>query len=213
MRIKFMVAILSAWLVLPVSAVAQPEEPRTVEIRIEVLIQTEMGDITLALYPERAPGTVANFMAYVDGGYYTGGAFYRVVRHDNDNGSPKITVIQGGANLAEGEEPFPPVKLERTNETGISHMDGVISMARGEPDSATHAIFIVIGNNQALDYGESRNPDLQGFAAFGIVTSGMDVVRAINALTLTREDEDAYVAGQILVVPVIILNVRRIERE
>ena len=176
----------------------------------KVLLRTEEGDIALELYPDRAPKTVANFLAYVEGGYYSNGSFYRVVRPDNDNGDPKITVIQGGANASEEDPPFPPIELERTNETGVSNTAGTIAMARDGPDSATHAVFINVTDNPGLDYGKSRNADGQGFAAFGRVTSGMDVVRAINARTNTREDADAYVSGQMLDPPVKILEARRI---
>lgn len=177
----------------------------------KVLLRTEEGTIELELFPERAPKTVANFLAYVNGGYYSGGSFYRVVRPDNDNGSPKITVIQGGANASEDDPPFPPVELERTNETGISNGAGTIAMARGGPNSATHAVFINVTDNPGLDYGQERNADGQGFAAFGRVTSGMEVVRAINARTNTREDADAYVSGQMLDPPVKILDARQVE--
>lgn len=177
----------------------------------KVLLSTEAGSIELELYPERAPKTVANFLAYVDGGYYAGGSFYRVVRPDNDNGSPKITVIQGGANASEDDPPFPPVELERTKDTGLSNTTGTVAMARGGPDSAAHAIFINVTDNPGLDYGKTRNADGQGFAAFGRVTSGMEVVRAINARTNTRKDADAYVSGQMLDPPVKILDARRVE--
>ena len=111
------------WMLLPLSAAAE-------EV-VNVLLRCEEGSIAMELYPEKAPKTVANFLAYVDGGYYSGGSFYRVVRPDNDNGSPKISVIQGGANASEDDPPFPPVELERTNETGISNKAGTIAMARG----------------------------------------------------------------------------------
>lgn len=183
---------------------ASGEEP------VRVRLDTQAGEITLELDPERAPKTVANFLRYVDGGFYAGGGFYRVVRPDNDNGSPKITVIQGGANLPEDDSPFPPVELERTNETGLKNLAGTIAMARTGPDSATHAVFINVEDNPGLDYGQTRNADRQGFAVFGRVVAGMDVVREINARTDTRQDEDAYVSGQILDPPVKILGARRL---
>jgi len=194
------VLLASSWFALA----AHGEQP------LQVRLDTEAGAITLELFPEQAPKTVVNFLRYVDGGYYSGGGFYRVVRPDNDNGNPKITVIQGGANLPEDESPFPPVELERTNVTGLKNLAGTIAMARSGPDSATHAVFINVEDNPGLDYGQTRNADRQGFAVFGRVVSGMDVVRKINARTDTRQDADAYVSGQILDPPVKILGAKRL---
>jgi peptidyl-prolyl cis-trans isomerase A (cyclophilin A) len=147
-----------------------------------VTIETTMGNIAVELDPQAAPITVENFLSYVDGSFYEGGTFFRTVRMDNQpNSEIQIEVIQGGANLAREHEFFPPIVLERTNQTGIHHKDGVISMARGAPDSAIHSIFICIGDQPSLDFGGLRNRDGQGFGAFGKVISGMDVVRKIQA--------------------------------
>ncbi len=199
-------AVLAAMLVVRVPADVAAQEPP--EGTVEVVLSTTMGDIVLSLFPDKAPKTVANFLAYVDGGYYDGGTFYRVVRHDNDNGNPKIRVIQGGAAM-DGSPPFPPVAHETTDETGILHLDATVSMARGDPGTATHAIFITIGAQPALDAGEARNADRQGFAAFGRVIEGMEVVRAINAITATADTEGPYMKGQILADPVVINGARR----
>lgn len=175
---------------------------------IRLIMNTDKGDIELELYPAQAPKTVANFMTYVDTGLFDGGEFYRVVRPDNDQGSPVISVIQGQAAIV-GEAPFPPVAHESTAETGILHEDGVISMARDGPGTATHAFFITIGAQPGLDHGALRNPDGLGFAAFGKVTAGMDVVRGINRLKGEAEADDPYVKGQVLARPVLIMSVRR----
>jgi peptidyl-prolyl cis-trans isomerase A (cyclophilin A) len=149
---------------------------------LRVRLQTELGDIVVELAPDAAPVTVANFLRYVDGGHYAGGTFYRTVTPDNQpNDSIRIEVIQGGAATDRpGFQPFPPIPMESTDRTGLRHLDGVISMARGAPDSATHAFFICVGDQPELDQGGRRNPDGHGFAAFGRVVEGMEVVRAIQ---------------------------------
>ena len=151
--------------------------------------------------------TTANFLRYVDGGHYDGATFYRTVRYDNDNGNPKIEVIQGG--IGDADAPFDPIGHEDTEQTGILHTDGVISMARGDVGTASSEFFICIGDQPGLDKGEVRNPDEQGFAAFGKVTAGMDVVRQIHASPSDAEAYSAYVEGQIIEAPVVIESVRR----
>jgi peptidyl-prolyl cis-trans isomerase A (cyclophilin A) len=168
-------------------------------------IHTNLGEIKIELYAQQAPLTVANFIRYVEAKAYEGGSFYRVVRLDNDNGSPKIEVIQGGANP--DFKDFAPIPLESTEKTGIKHLDGVLSMARGEQNSATQAFFICIGEQPALDKGALRNPDGQGFAAFGRVISGMEVVKLIHQNRDAIEVDDAYIQGQILSKPVTILKI------
>ncbi len=122
---------------------------------------------------------MANFLRYVDAGRYAGGRFHRAVTPANQPDSPvKIEVIQAGPKP--GAEEFPPVPLERTRDTGLRHTDGAVSMARDEPDTATGDFFVCVGNQPELDFGGKRNPDGQGFAAFGTVTKGMAVVRAIQ---------------------------------
>jgi peptidyl-prolyl cis-trans isomerase A (cyclophilin A) len=144
-------------------------------------VRTELGDFLVEIYPEKAPGTVANFLRYVDEGFFEGGRFHRTVHSENQpNDSIRIAVIQGDVSPTRRGERHPPVPLERTNITGLEHVDGAISMARGGPDSATSSFFICIGDQPELDYGGKRNPDGQGFAAFGVVVEGMEVVRAIN---------------------------------
>lgn len=139
-----------------------------------------MGDITVELYADKAPITVANFLRYVDEKRYDGASFYRVVRMDNQQTSTvKIEVIQGGLRT-DSLKMLPPIKQETTNKTGLKHVDGAISMARGTPDSGSSEFFICINDQPDLDYGGKRNPDGQGFAAFGKVTKGMKVVRKIQ---------------------------------
>ncbi|BDC49204.1 peptidyl-prolyl cis-trans isomerase [Bryobacterales bacterium F-183] len=164
-----------------------------------VVIETSLGEIEVVLDPAKAPNTVRNFLQYVDSGRYNGGRFHRTVLMDNQPQSPvKIEVIQGGTKPGSASEPA--IALERTNVTGLKHLDGVISMARSGPDTATSDFFICIGDQPELDFGGKRNPDGQGFAAFGRVTRGMDVVRKIQ-----RSPHD----GQKLTPPVEILSIRK----
>jgi cyclophilin family peptidyl-prolyl cis-trans isomerase len=151
-----------------------PEKPR-------VLLQTEEGEIELELDARRAPVTATNFLRYVHEGLFSDGSFFRTVTMDNQpSNKVKIQVIQAQANPAKTNEFFPPIPLERTRDTGIRHRDGTISMARDGPDTAQENFFICVGDQPELDFAGKRNPDGQGFAAFGNVTKGMGVVRKIQ---------------------------------
>ena len=163
---------------------AQTAAPATARVRV----QTELGDIVIEVDGKRAPGTVANFLRYVDAGHYDGGTFHRTVKMDNQPESPvKIEVIQAGVREDQAKSGFPPIPLERTSVTGLKHTDGAVSMARGGADSATSGWFICINDQPSLDFGGKRNPDGQGFAAFGRVVRGMDVVRKIHSGEATGE--------------------------
>ncbi len=146
-----------------------------------VTIATNAGPIVVEIDDVAAPVTSSNFLSFVDDGSYDGGRFYRTVTPDNQpNDSIKIAVIQGGVAEGFSTEGRTSLPLERTSVTGLQHRDGTISMARSEPDSAMTEFFICVGDQPELDFGGQRNPDGQGFAAFGQVISGMDVVRSIN---------------------------------
>jgi peptidyl-prolyl cis-trans isomerase A (cyclophilin A) len=172
---------------------AQPAAP---EIRVR--IDTDHGAIVLALDPAHAPKTVANFLKYVDGGYYTGGRFHRATRPDNYKPAPPdrppMQIIQGGINpdrAGEAKAAIPPVPLERTTVTGLKHVAGVVSMARGaEADSGTSDFFILLDDQPSMDVGGKRYPDGQGFAAFGRLVDGLDVVRKINAQPVKEQSLD-----------------------
>jgi len=166
----------------------------------KVLMKTEMGEIIVEIYADKAPVTAVNFMKYVDAKLYDGSIFHRTVTLENQRPEEiKIEVIQGGS--LSGENSFPAIPLERTNLTGLKHVDGTISMARGGADSATASFFFCINDQPALDFGGLRNKDGQGFAAFGKVISGMDVVRKI---------QQAPHESQTLKPPVKIISVARI---
>jgi peptidyl-prolyl cis-trans isomerase A (cyclophilin A) len=150
-----------------------------------VIIQTQAGDIEVELYPKKAPRTVAAFLSYVDSGLYKNGNFYRTLNEENQaTGSDPSELIQGGiwrTNHAKAVS-LPGVPHETTQQTHILHADGVISLARQAPGTATTEFFICVGDQPGFDYGGSNNPDGQGYAAFGKVIKGMDVVRAIYAM-------------------------------
>ena len=174
-----------------------------------VRLTTELGAIDIALYVERAPLSSADFLMYVERGLYDGAGFYRVVREDNDRGAARIDVVQGG--LLDESKGLPPVAHESTRDTGIRHTDGTVSLARGEVGTGSAAyFFICVGDQPALDFGGARNPDGQGFAAFGRVIRGMDVVRKIHAMDANGASESEYTNGQILTKPVAITNAKRI---
>jgi len=146
-----------------------------------ILIETELGDITVEIYANKAPLTAANFLKYVDEHTYDGSCFYRIVTMDNQpDKNIKIEVIQGGILSDPGSTSFEPIPHETTEQTGILHKHGVISMARLEPGTASSEFFICVNDQPELDFGGRRNPDGQGFAAFGKVIQGMDVVLAIH---------------------------------
>lgn len=146
-----------------------------------VVMKTKFGTIVAELYPDKAPLTVANFERYIRENRLKDAAFYRTVTMKNQpDKKVKIQVIQGGLFSDDYSGMLPPIKLETTKQTGLHHLNGTLSMARDKPNSATSEFFICIGNQPSLDYGGKRNPDGQGFAAFGRVIKGMAVVKKIQ---------------------------------
>ena len=147
-----------------------------------VIFETEKGTIEMEVDGARAPVTTANFLKYVDGGFYNGGTVNRSVRPDNTvRHDVEIQVIQFQIDSARRREQFPPIAMERTSVTGLKHVDGALSMARSGPDTATASFSIVIGEQPEMNFGGRRNADGQGFAVFGRVIRGMEVVKAIHA--------------------------------
>jgi peptidyl-prolyl cis-trans isomerase A (cyclophilin A) len=174
-----------------------------------VRLVTSLGVIVLQLRRDVAPLSATDFLKYVDSGAYDGGRFFRVVRADNDRGHPRIDVVQGGVrpDVKQGL----PVAHETTRRTGLRHQDGTISLTRDAPGTGSGAeFFICVGPQPALDFGGTRNRDLQGFAAFGRVTSGMDVVRNVWQQDAAGLSTDQYTIGQILTKPVVITKAFRI---
>ncbi len=150
---------------------------------VVVVFETSLGSITIEVNVAKAPVTAANFLKYVDEGLYDGGRFHRTVRPDTEtNKVHPIEVVQAGRAPRTPTTPgYPPIALEPTSVTGLAHVDGAVSMARAGADTATSDFFICIGAQPLLDFGGARNADGQGFAVFGRVISGMDVVRKIQA--------------------------------
>jgi peptidyl-prolyl cis-trans isomerase A (cyclophilin A) len=147
-----------------------------------VVFETGKGTIEVEVDGVHAPVTAANFLKYVDGGFFDGGLVNRAVRPDNTvRHDIEIQVIQFQIDAAREKDAFPPIPLERTSVTGLKHVTGVLTMARDGPDTATGSFAIVIGDQPSMDFGGRRNPDGQGFAVFGRVVRGMDVVTAIQA--------------------------------
>jgi peptidyl-prolyl cis-trans isomerase A (cyclophilin A) len=179
-------------------AASPPQAPGTVRVRLV----TSAGNIVLALDAKRAPQTVANFMAYVDDGRLDGTNFYRAARRKAD---ARFGFVQGGIGT-DARRMLPALALEPTDKTGIRHLDGVVSMAHGaNPDIATANFSIMVGPNPSLD----ARPANRGFAAFGRVVSGMDVVRRILALP-TGGGRDAM-KGQMILQPIKILRAERLD--
>lgn len=183
------------------------------EKTVDIIIQTSKGDIELRLYPGRAPLTVENFLENMKAGLYKNAQFYRASRLDNNPGAKRkiLTLIQGGMDdgVAEKTSPRPAIAHETTKQTGISHLDGVISMARNAPGTATTEFFICIGDNRGLDYGTERYDEgqRQGYATFGRVIKGMDVVIAIQqSATGAKVKDEADWFGRQLINDLVIID-------
>lgn len=175
-----------------------------------VVIETTMGDITVAIETERAPVTAANFLRYVDEDRFDGTAFYRAMHLDW--GEPPNGLLQGGTQM-HPDRVLDPIAHEPTTQTGLSHTDGALSMARYDPGSATGDFSIMIKDQTGLDATPaSSDPSLQaGFAVFGHVVAGMDVVHAIHALPPDPDKGEGWMKGQLLADPVEIVDMRRMD--
>ena len=176
--------VLAAALVLAAWTASQAPAPGPTT----VVFETAKGTIEFEVDGVRAPVSAANFLRYVDAGFYDGGSVNRAVRPDNTvRHDVEIQVIQFQIDAARERDAFPPIPLERTSVTGLKHVDGTMSMARLGPDTATGSFSVVVGDQPEMDFGGRRNPDGQGFAAFGRVVRGMDVVKAIHASPTGRD--------------------------
>ena len=195
------------WLLLGLTLCGQdPVKPTAAAV--VVVFETELGAITMEIDTARAPVTAANFLKYVDGKFYDGGVVNRAVRPDNTvRRDVEIQIIQFQSDSARRREMFPPIPLERTSVTGLKHVDGALSMARSGPDSATSSFSIMIGDQPSLDFGGARNADGQGFAVFGRVIAGMDVVKKIQG-SRTSDGPGAY-RTETLDPPIRIISAKR----
>jgi peptidyl-prolyl cis-trans isomerase A (cyclophilin A) len=169
-----------------------------------VVLQTSLGEIRIALDTARAPLTSQNFLRYVDAGKFDGTTFYRALKYDK---AGTEGLVQGGLQ-GKTRGAFPPIAHESTVTTGLSHVDGAVSMARGEPGSARGEFFIVIGS--MVNYDGVPNGGDPGFAVFGRVVAGMPLVRRMMRLPRSKEARSEHMQGQMLADPVTILTVRRV---
>lgn len=187
----------------PPPAAAQPPitAPRPAMVRIS--LQTSLGPIVIELEKERAPVTTANFLRYVDGKRLDGTGFYRAAKVADGYG-----LIQGGVRN-DPKRVLPPIAHEPTSRTGLTHGDGTISMARAAPGSATGDFFITIGAMPSMDADPAQPGDNAGFAAFGRVVEGMDVVRQILDAPKSPTEGEGVMKGQMLAPPVRIITARR----
>jgi peptidyl-prolyl cis-trans isomerase A (cyclophilin A) len=171
-----------------------------------VVVVTPLGKISLTVDEQRAPLSAAGFLEYADRHLLDGTQFYRSVHPDNDSNPVKISVLQGG--MADRTKALPPIPHESTQQTGLRHSDGAISIARRELGTGTGGIFFIcIGDQPELDFGGRRNPDGQGFAVFGRVDQGMDLVRMMWRQPTVGTD--GSIAAQRILSPVDILSVVR----
>ncbi len=154
----------------------------------KTVFKTSLGEILCEIDTIHAPVTAKNFLTHLKNGTFENALFYRVVRPDNQpNSKVKIEVIQGGLYDDKIIDKIKPIPHETTAVTGLKHTHGALSMARNEPGTASTEFFICVGDQPSLDFGGNRNPDGQGFAVFGRVISGMDVVRKIQQLKDTSQ--------------------------
>lgn len=169
----------------------------------KVTMETMFGNILCEIDTVHAPVTALNFLKHIENGTFENAMFYRVVRPDNQPYSKaKIEVIQGGLYDDKLIEKYPPIIHETTKQTGLKHTDGALSMARNEPGTASTEFFICIGDQPSLDFGGNRNPDGQGFAVFGRVISGMEIVRTIQQ----QKDTSQYLVELVKILKISIQN-------
>ena len=188
------------------AAVALAQEPAVKPGEVLVRVETPLGNFDLAIDAKNAPITAANFLKYVDGGFYDGGRVHRATRADNYKPNlpnrPLLEIIQADISPARAAERFPAIPLERTSTTGLTHVVGTVSMPRGQdPDSARSGFVIHLNDQPSLNHGGMRFDDGQGTAAFGRVVSGLDVVRRI---------QQQPVKEQALEPPIAITTIRRV---
>lgn len=173
---------------------------------VRVNLLTGQGLIVLELFADKAPITTANFLNYIDRKLYDGASIYRALRAP---GAPTTGLIQGGARANPGRA-IPPIVHESTTKTGLFHKDGTISLARRELGTAASDFFICVGDASYLDADPKAPGDNQGFAAFGRVADGMDVVRKILGLPTSATAQVPEMVGQMLDPPVPIVSARRV---
>jgi peptidyl-prolyl cis-trans isomerase A (cyclophilin A) len=205
--------LLVATLAVGLATLANVGQAKTGEVPVR--IETALGNIDVTIDTVHAPITAANFLKYVDAKLYDGGRFHRATRPDNYvpqlPDRPPFQIVQADINPQRSGERFPAIPLERTSQTGLTHQTGTLSMPRGAAaDSATSGFVICLEDVPSLDFGSKRYPDGQGFAAFGHVVAGLDVVRKIQQQP-TNKDADTAMGRQSLTRPITITRVSRIQ--
>lgn len=206
MHRRDLLALVGAFAAAPAMAQTPEPVPASVLLRtVRVDVETGQGKIVIELYVDRAPITTANFLRYVDQKRYDGATFFRASRAP---GPADYGLIQGGLQ-GDPARVLKPIAHEPTTQTGIKHTDGVVSIARNAPGTATSDFFICVGDAAYLDADPAAPGDNAGFAAFGKVVEGMDVVRKIINLPTPGVAVNPVMKGQILEPPVPILSARR----
>lgn len=185
----------------PAALPTPPPPPPPVYATKRVALQTSAGTIVVAVETERAPITAGNFLRYVTEKRLDGTNFYRAL-----NLAPGIGLIQGGVK-GDPKRTIKPIAHEPTSKTGILHTEGTISMARAAPGTATGDFFIIVGALPSLDAQAGSDP---GFAAFGHVIEGMDVVRKILAAPVSATAGAGAMKGQMIVAPVRIVTAKKL---
>ena len=175
-----------------------------------IVLETSAGDITVALETERAPITAGNFLRYVEEDRFDGTVFYRAMKLDW--GDQPNGLIQGGTQW-DPDRILPGIAHEPTTVTGLSHTKGALSMAMGEPGTANGDFSIFLQDSTGMDADpKSEDPVWQnGYAVFGYVIDGMDVVQAIHAMPTDPDKGEGWMKGQMLADPVTIIEARRVE--
>lgn len=191
---------LIAALVLPTATMAQEAESAPLP---RVIMQTSAGTIVIEVNDRAAPITGGNFLKYVDEKRFDGTSFYRAM-----TAGPGVGLVQGGTNN-DPARVLPPIAHEPTTQTGLSHRDGAISMARYAPGSATGDFFISVGPLLSYDAGRPYSVDADGFAVFGKVVEGMDAVRAILAAPTSPTEGEGVMLGQMLEPRITIVSATR----
>ncbi|HWL46670.1 MAG TPA: peptidylprolyl isomerase [Sphingomonadaceae bacterium] len=204
-RLALSLSALLCFALAPAAGWAQETAPAPEPATVRVTLQTSEGAIVLALEKARAPLTTANFLRYVDEKRLDGTSFYRAAKVDEGYG-----LIQGGTRN-DPKRILPPVTHEPTTRTGLSHTDGTISMARDAPGTASGDFFLIVGDMTSLDADPAQPGDNAGFAAFGHVVEGMDVVRKILDAPTSPTEGEGVMKGQMLAPPIRIVTARRAE--
>lgn len=197
-------ALMLAW---PAAAQEVPPAPPAppAPATVAIVLTTELGPITIALETERAPITANYILRHVDEARLDGAAFYRAMKLVPDG---SIGLVQGG--IQDGRKLLPPVAHEPTTTTGLTHDEGAVSLARGAPGTAQAQFFIILGNLNGLDAKPGGAGDNQGYAVFGRVTAGMEVVKQIQNAAVSATKGEGAMRGQMIEVPVKIISAKRL---